>query len=287
MIFGATKALYELNEERTDFERRLEQGLVDSHEVEPIALTPTQTLVAGYMARRANDDTALVWASLDTVAAACRVNKRTVLRSLASLCELGVIERAKKAGGHNPVTYRVLLGVEPFCFSREDTVSILDSVGKTPRGDTVSSRDDDDDAQIGHRVTQYKRDTSKEANTPRGRASSSQFTVTEADAALKDFFRLTPPRDPRSLPSLAQQLITETSQNAVGRMSDYQRLSELRRLVKDARGPCAAKGRAPEPVSPLDDDSRDDELAAELAAELADARSRQVTVERKNSEVPV
>lgn len=287
MRFPAIVALYDLNTKRADFEQRLVEGLVDPHEVEPVALTAHETLLAAYLARRANDTTALVWASLGTMSGACRVGRSTVRRALVTLCDLGVIERVKKGGGHQPDTYHVLLGIETLNSSRGSTVTPLETVVKSPRGSTEVSRGSTEDVQRVHCGPLYKIDTSKEASAPRSRASSSQVTVTEADAALKDFYRMAPPRDPQSLPPLAQALITETNETAVGRMTDYERVSGLRHLVKGAGVPRAAKRPAPEPVPPVDDDGRDDALAAELAAERADARSRQATVERNKSEVPV
>ena len=287
MIFGATKALYELNEERAEFEQRLKEGRVDPDELGPIALTASETLVAGYMARRANDNTAEVWASLDTMSGACRVSRSTVKRALARLCELGIIERAKKGGGHRSDTYRVLLGIRSLDSSRGSAVTPLDTDVKGPRGSTEISRGRTEDVQGVHSGPLYKRDTTKETSAPHSRASRSQVTVTEADAAIEDYFRMPPPRRPQSLPPLAQALIAGLNETAVGRMSGYERRSELHRLVKSAGVSRASERPTTEPVPTVDDDNRDDELAAELAADIAAARSRRATVERENSEIPV
>ncbi|MHB1209202.1 MAG: hypothetical protein ACYC1I_05795 [Acidimicrobiales bacterium] len=85
------------------------------------------------------------------------------------------------------------------------------------------------------------------------------------------------------MPALARALISEASETTVGHLSNFERQNALRRIAKSGATPRMV--RAPAPVDDLED--RDAALAAELAAERADARSRQATVERKNSEVPL
>jgi hypothetical protein len=183
-----------------------------------MALTMTETLVQGFLSRCANDDTALVWASLDTIASSCRIGRTTAQRAMAGLCKKGAIVMAKKGGGHHTDTYRVLLGVvgEP---TRQVAPTCLKDVDSSSRQVAESSRQVNQYVQTGRSDPLYKVDTPKETKARR-RAPNGTQSVAAVKGEIENWL-LAGPRDLDALSPLAREVVNDVGAKAISRITTF------------------------------------------------------------------